>query len=190
MKDSAIDAVRNTDATAPAPAIGDFLDDARVVTDLDVSSRKRLFEQMAKLISSRHAGAGEGDGDEVGEDVHDGAHGPDLDTVLHTLNKREKLGCTGIGNGIALPHGRIEGLAEPVMAVARLRHPINYDAPDGVPVWLAVCLLVPAEANETHLRLLAMLAAGFSTPGFPERLKGAASAAELAAHLKAIPSPA
>lgn len=176
MKNSAIDAARDAAGTeAGAPAIGDFLDDARVVIDLDVSSRKRLFEQMAKLLSSR-------DDDDGGDD--DGNDGLDLDTVLHILTRREKLGCTGIGNGIALPHGRIEGLAEPVMAVARLRHAINYDAPDGVPVWLAVCLLAPVEANETHLQLLAVLAARFSTPGFSERLKEARSAAALAAHLK------
>ena len=152
------------------PNIGDFLDDARVVIDLEVSSRKRLFERMAKLVSAPDDAA-------------------DLDTVLSTLTQREKLGCTGIGNGIALPHGRIEGFAEPVIAVARLKHAIDYDAPDGVPVWLAVCLLVPAQANETHLRLLAALAARFKSAGFSERLKQSRSAAELAAHFKAAPEP-
>ena len=186
MKTSAIDAPRAVDQAqngtqAGAPAIGDFLDDRRVVIDLDVSSRKRLFEQMAKLLVSP---GGNDDADGNGDDEADGNDGPDLDTVLHILTKREKLGCTGIGNGIALPHGRIEGLAEPLMAVARLKHAINYDAPDGVPVWLAVCLLAPVEANETHLRLLAALAARFSASGFPERLRQAPSAAELAAHLK------
>ena len=178
MNNSAIDAAADAGGrVAGAPAIADFLDDARVVIDLDVSSRKRLFEQMAKLLASRGGDAG-------GDDGNDGL---DFDTVLHILTRREKLGCTGIGDGIALPHGRSEGLAEPVMAVARLKHALSYDAPDGVPVWLAVCLLVPAEANETHLQLLAALATRFSTPGFSERLKAARSAAELAAHLKTIP---
>ena len=175
MNNSAID------AAASGPAIADFLDDARVVIDLDVSSRKRLFEQMAKLLASRGGDVG---GDDAGNDDNDGL---DFDTVLHILTRREKLGCTGIGNGIALPHGRSEGLAEPVMAVARLKRAISYDAPDGVPVWLAVCLLVPAEANETHLQLLAALATRFSTPGFSEQLKAARSAAQLAAHLKTTP---
>ena len=163
----AIDTADEIDrAETGTPAIGDFLDDERVVIDLEVSSRKRLFEQMAKLLSSPEGG-------------------PDVDTVLHTLTKREKLGCTAIGNGVALPHGRIEGLAEPVISVARLRHAISYDAPDGVPVWLAVCLLVPAEANQTHLQLLAALAARFNTPGFPVRLRQAQTATELTAHFKA-----
>ena len=158
------------------PVIGDFLAQRRVVIDLDVSSRKRLFEHMAKLLSSHN-----NDDDDHGDQ---GKRGPDLDTVLHTLTKREKLGCTGIGNGIALPHGRIEGLAEPRMALARLKHGIPYDAPDDVPVWLAVCLLAPVEADETHLKLLAALAECFSTPGFPERLKQARNASELVAHFK------
>ena len=179
MNNSAIDAAADASGrVAGAPAIADFLDDARVVIDLDVSSRKRLFEQMAKLLASRG-------GDDGGADAGD--DGLDFDTVLHILTRREKLGCTGIGNGIALPHGRSEGLAEPVMAVARLKRAISYDAPDGVPVWLAVCLLVPAEANETHLQLLAALATRFSTPGFSEQLKAARSAAQLAAHLKTTP---
>ena len=182
MNNSAIDAAADAGGrVAGAPAIADFLDDARVVIDLDVSSRKRLFEQMAKLLASR---GGDDGGADAGDDDNDGL---DFDTVLHILTRREKLGCTGIGNGIALPHGRSEGLAEPVMAVARLKHALSYDAPDGVPVWLAVCLLVPAEANETHLQLLAALATRFSTPGFSERLKAARSAAELAAYLKTIP---
>ena len=161
------------------PVIGDFLAQRRVVIDLDVSSRKRLFEHMAKLLSSHKSH--NNDDDDHGDQ---GKRGPDLDTVLHTLTKREKLGCTGIGNGIALPHGRIEGLAEPRMALARLKHGIPYDAPDDVPVWLAVCLLAPVEADETHLKLLAALAECFSTPGFPERLKQARNASELVAHFK------
>lgn len=150
--------------------IGDFLDTQRVLIDLDVSNRKRLFEQMAKLVI-----------------CHDEAI--DVDTVLHVLTQREKLGCTGIGNGIALPHGRIEGLNKPVVAIARLKHAIPYDAPDDIPVWLAVCLLVSAEADDTHLQLLAALAARFNTPGFTEQTKEAQSAAELVAHFKTKPQP-
>ncbi len=176
MIHSAIDAGHDVEAsesdTGPGDAaeIGDFLDDARVVIDLDVSSRKRLFEQMAKLAASAE-------------------HGPDVDTVLRSLTKREKLGCTGIGQGIALPHSRIEGLAEPVIAVARLKHALNYDSVDGEPVWLAVCLLVAVEAKQTHLQLLAALAARFNTPGFLEQLKASRTAAELAAHFKKRQAP-
>ncbi len=164
-----------SESHASAAAIGDFLTDQRVVIDLEVSSRKRLFEQLANLLL-----CGNIRGDFALAEQDD--TGVDLDSVLHILTKREKLGCTGIGNGIAIPHGRVEGLAAPLMAIARLRNAIHYDATDGVPVWLAVCLLVPANANDTHLRLLAELASRFTTPGFAARLKASTSAAELAAH--------
>lgn len=148
--------------------IGNFIDDQRVVIDLDVSSRKRLFEQMAKLISAD-------------------ATAPHVDAVLHVLTKREKLGCTAIGDGIALPHGRIGGFAKPVIAIARLKKAIDYDAADGKLVWLAVCLLAPLEADQTHLHLLAALAARFNTPGFLGRIKNARSVAELTAYFKEPP---
>ena len=157
-----------TDNPVAMPLIGDFLDHSRVMIDLEVSSRKRLFEQMAKLLSF------------ADNDAQDSRHTAlDLDAVLQILNKREKLGCTAIGKGIALPHGRIDGLDEPRMAVARLKHEINYDAEDGMPIWLAVCLLVPSEETETHLQLLAALAARFSISNFLEQLKNARSAMEL-----------
>ncbi|MDA7972634.1 MAG: PTS sugar transporter subunit IIA, partial [Gammaproteobacteria bacterium] len=118
------------DAPQAEVALGDFLDDARVVIDLDVASRKRLFERMAKLAASR------GDG-------------PGLDSVLSALTQREKLGSTGIGNGIALPHGRMDGFAEPLIAVARLKRAIHYDAPDGAPVWLAARSADRAPSNSS-----------------------------------------
>jgi len=163
------------EAAAPAAperiALGDFLDDARVVIDLEVASRKRLFEQMAKLVAAR---------------AHE--DGPDLDSVLCALTQREKLGCTGIGHGIALPHGRMDGFAAPLIAVARLKGAIQYDAPDGAPVWLAVCLLAPVDANGIHLRLLAALAERFHSPVFRKRLLRARSAAELASRFREAPA--
>ena len=149
------------------PRIGDFLAVERVAVNLEVGSRKRLFEQFARMVSAR-----------------DGA--PGLDDILATLIKREKLGCTGVGRGIALPHGRLDGLESPVIAAARLKNAIDYDAPDGQAVWLAVCLLVPVDATSTHLNILAALAASFSDSGFTAQLKSCDSAAALAACLGGI----
>lgn len=157
----------DTVTAAARPRIGDFLAVERVAVNLEVGSRKRLFEQFARMVSAR-----------------DGA--PGLDDILATLIKREKLGCTGVGRGIALPHGRLDGLESPVIAAARLKNAIDYDAPDGQPVWLAVCLLVPVDATSTHLNILAALAASFSDSGFTAQLKSCDSAAELAACLGGI----
>lgn len=158
-------------APAAAPALDAYLDEKRVVVDLEVSSRKRLFEAMAALLSGAAAAANDADA-------------PSLDGVLHTLTKREKLGCTGIGDGVALPHGRIDGLRQPLIAIARLKDGIDYEAPDGKPVWLAVCLLAPGEAANEHLQLLAALAERFKMPGFVERVKQSRTSAELTSQFK------
>ena len=157
----------DTVSAAARPRIGDFLAVERVAVNLEVGSRKRLFEQFARMVSAQ-----------------DGA--PGLDDILATLIKREKLGCTGVGRGIALPHGRLDGLESPVIAAAQLKNAIDYDAPDGQPVWLAVCLLVPVDATSTHLNILAALAASFSDSGFTAQLKSCDSADELAACLGGI----
>jgi len=152
-----------TDATV-AVRIGDFLTPECVAVDLEVGSRKRLFEELARMVAAALSA-------------------PALDDILATLIKREKLGCTGLGHGIALPHGRLDGLDAPVIAAAKLKDAIDYDAPDGEAVWLAVGLLVPVEATTAHLNILAALAGGFSQPAFCARLRACNTAAELAAQL-------
>ena len=89
-------------------------------------------------------------------------------------------GCdTGLGQGIAIPHGRIKGLKTPVGAFVRLGSPVQFDAPDGKPVGLVFVLLVPEAANEHHLQLLSELAQMFSDKSFREQLAGAPDAAAL-----------
>ena len=146
----------------------DYLQAELVVIDLPVASRKRLFEELAELIATNATINDEFDSDT-----------PDMEQIFTTLHDRERLGCTGLGNGIALPHGRIDGLTEPVIAIARLEQPIEYDAPDNVPVWLVACLLVPADANEQHLSTLAALAARFNDQEFIDQARAAASGKEL-----------
>ena len=149
-----------SDIASPNPPVGGakaagldgLLSPQRVACGLAVSSRKRLFEELARLISSA---AGPLDR------FPPGAAALDRGRVFDILHERERLGSTAVGRGIALPHGRMPGLRGPIVAAARLARPIDYDAPDGEAVWLAVCLLVPAEANAAHLHLLASLAARF-----------------------------
>lgn len=129
------------------PQLADYLQSDRCAIDLEVSSRKRLFEELANIASSNCFSG------EVQLMLPLTA-----DCVLDTLKQRERLGSTAIGNGIVLPHGRIAGLPQPIISVIRLKTPIDYDAPDQIPVWLAVCLLVPENANQAHLDLLAELA--------------------------------
>lgn len=130
-----------------------------VVLDLDVSSKKRVFEQAGLLFENNEHVA--------------------RSQVFDSLFAREKLGSTGLGQGIAIPHGRIKGLKEAVGAMVRTRQPIPFDAPDGQNVQLIFVLLVPERATDLHLQILSELAQMFSDPKFRSRLLEAASVEEL-----------
>ena len=127
-----------------------------IVVDLDASSKKRVFEQ-AGLLFENHQG--------IGRSI-----------VYDALFAREKLGSTGLGQGIAIPHGRIKGLKEAKGAFLRLAAPVQFDAPDGKPVGLLFVLLVPEAATEHHLQLLSELAQMFSDRPFREQLSASPDA--------------
>jgi len=139
--------------------IADLLPLSNVVTNLDASSKKRVFEQ-AGLLFENNQGIARGD-------------------VFDSLFSRERLGSTGLGQGIAIPHGRIKGLKEAAGAFFRLTTPVQFDAPDGRPVNMLFVLLVPEQANEQHLQLLSELAQMFSDSGFREHLLNAPDSAAI-----------
>ncbi len=123
-----------------------------VVLDLDVGSKKRLFEQVGLLFeNSRQIPRAR---------------------VFDSLFDREKLGSTGLGFGVAIPHGRIKALKEPVCAFVRTATTIPFEAPDGAPVNLVFAMLVPEHATEAHLELLSELAQMFSDAQLREALAG------------------
>jgi len=123
-------------------ALSNLLSPTRVLLDLDASSKKRLFEQASLLFENHRR---------VGRSV-----------VYDSLFARERLGSTGLGHGVAIPHGRIKGLRDPVGAFVRLKAPVPFEAPDGKPVVMAFVLLVPEHANQRHLDILSELAEMFS----------------------------
>ena len=115
-----------------------------VLLGLDVGSKKRLFEQIGLLFeNSRQIPRAR---------------------VFDSLFDREKLGSTGLGYGVAIPHGRIKVLKEPVCSFVRTAAPIPFEAPDGAPVNLVFAMLVPEHATEAHLEILSELAQMFSDP--------------------------
>ena len=136
--------------------IAQLLSIENIVLDLDVTSKKRVFEH-AGLLFENHQGIARS-------------------TVFDSLFAREKLGSTGLGLGIAIPHGRIKGLKEATGALLRLRTPGPFDSPDGKPVSLLFVLLVPEHANEQHLQILSELAERFSDRNCREALAKAESA--------------
>jgi nitrogen PTS system EIIA component len=116
-----------------------------VALDLDVSSKKRAFEQ-AGLIFENNCGIARS-------------------TVSDNLFARERLGSTGLGHGVAVPHGRIKGLKHPLAAFVRLAEPIPFESPDGQPVTLLVFLLIPDHVTQQHLEILSEIAEMFSDDG-------------------------
>ena len=129
------------------------------LVDLQVSSKKRLFEQAGLLFENQ---------DGIARSV-----------VFESLFARERLGSTGLGQGVAIPHGRIKGLKEAQGALLRLAQPVPFDAPDGQPVGLAFVLLVPEKATEKHLQILSELAQMFSDRALREAMAHAPDAAAL-----------
>lgn len=84
--------------------------------------------------------------------------GIDSDAVVGFLNAREDLGSTALGAGVAIPHGRVKGLKQPIAAFIKLRNPIEFAAPDGEPVSILIFLLVPEKATQQHLEILSSIA--------------------------------
>jgi PTS system nitrogen regulatory IIA component len=133
--------------------IAQLLPAANIVVDLDAATKPRLFDALGALFE-RNAGIAQ-------------------KMVSGSLAAREKLGSTGLGQGIAIPHGRIKGLTQAQGAFVRLKTPIEFDAPDGRPVAQVFVLLVPEQATDQHLQLLSELAQMFSERVFRDRLASA-----------------
>jgi nitrogen PTS system EIIA component len=122
-----------------------------VILDADSTSKKRVFERVGILFeNTQHIARSQ---------------------VFDSLFAREKLGSTGLGQGVAIPHGRIKSLREAVAAFVKSQTPIPFDAPDGQPVNLIFVLLVPERATDLHLQLLGELAQMFSDKSFREKLQ-------------------
>jgi PTS system nitrogen regulatory IIA component len=97
----------------------------------------------------------------------------DLKSVFTNIVTRERLGTTGIGHGVAIPHCRMIGVKTPLASLVHLAHPINFDAPDDQPVDLLFGLLLPEKSTDVHLQLLADIASKCSKPEYRDNLRNA-----------------
>ena len=127
-----------------------ILSEKNIVLDLECSSKKRAFEQ-AGLIFENNCGIARS-------------------TVSDNLFARERLGSTGLGHGVAVPHGRIKGLKTPLAAFVRLSEAIPFESPDGEPVKLLIFLLIPDNVTQQHLEILSEIAEMFSDKSFRTEL--------------------
>src|SRR5690606_28992652 len=137
-----------------------ILTPGRSLVNVPGGSKKRVLEQIANLI---------------GRDL------PELDSqdIFESLVAREKLGSTGFGNGIAIPHCRLPGCTQPISALLRLDAAVDFDAIDGAPVDLLLVLLVPEAATDAHLELLRQIASMLDQAEVRERLRKADSGEQL-----------
>ncbi len=131
--------------------ISKILSPENILLDTESTSKKRVFERVGLLFENQLQIA--------------------RSQVFDSLFAREKLGSTGLGQGVAIPHGRIPKLRDATAAFVRTAHSIPFDAPDGQPVSLIFVLLVPELATDLHLQILGELAQMFSDETFREKLQ-------------------
>ena len=139
--------------------LSSILPAAQVLVQLDATSKKRAFEEAGLLFES--------------------LHGLSRALVTDSLFARERLGSTGLGHGVAIPHGRIKGLKAPMAAMFQLAQPIGFDAPDEQPVGLLIFLLVPEAATQKHLEILSEIAELLSDAALRDAMKASLDAAAL-----------
>ena len=134
--------------------INDILSPGCIACDVETSSKKRTLEKLAELITQSHT-------ELTGEEI------------FESLIARERLGSTGIGHGVAIPHGRIHTDDKSIAAFMQLKNGVDFDTIDGEPVSLVFGLLVPEHSTDEHLQILASIAELFSDKTRCEQLRQA-----------------
>lgn len=131
--------------------LGDILSEESVIVCTDLKSKREVLERLARQASE--------------------ITGHETSAIFTALNDREALGSTGLGNGIAIPHGRLSGLSGVTAVFARLMHPVDFDAMDDQPVDLVMMLLAPPGAGADHLKALARCARMLRTEAAVQQLR-------------------
>jgi PTS system nitrogen regulatory IIA component len=133
----------------------DIITPGSVVAGLPITTKKQLFQQLAALAEKNG--------------------GVEARTVVERLSERERLGSTGFGGGVAIPHGKIERLDRVIGVFARLDEPIDFQAIDDMPVDIVFMLLSPPDAGAEHLKALARVSRALRDRPFLAKLRGAGS---------------
>ncbi len=144
--------------------ISALLSPQKIFLDIEVSSKKKLLELIANIVA---------DQTKLAES-----------SIYNNLLNRERLGSTGLGQGFAVPHARLENLEQTIGCFFRLKYPVNFEAPDNQPVDLVFTIIIPQEATEEHLIILSSLAGIFSQVDVCEAIRNASSRDEIAQIIK------
>lgn len=140
--------------------IHDLLSPERISFDVHAGSKKRLLELISQKLADNSSELGQRE-------------------VFESLITRERLGSTGLGGGVAIPHGRVKGIQHVEAAFFRLAKPLDFEAADGKPVDVLFALAVPEDCGEDHLKLLAHIAELFGQPDFMDELRATETPAQL-----------
>jgi PTS system nitrogen regulatory IIA component len=131
-----------------------------IFLDTEITSKKKLLELIANIVADRT---------QLSESA-----------IYNNLLNRERLGSTGLGQGFAVPHARLENLDHTIGFFFRLKDAVNFESPDNQPVDLVFTIIIPEQATEEHLIILSSLAGIFSKPEVCEAIRSAASKEEIA----------
>ena len=129
-----------------------LIDKQSVLASLMAPNKKQLLQELSQALAAQVA--------------------VDHRVIFETLLKREKLGSTGIGQGIAIPHGKLPSIARVYGLFARLAQPVDFDSVDGQPVDLVFVLLAPEDAGADHLKALAKISRVLRDPAMVAKLRG------------------
>ena len=140
--------------------LSDIINVNRIRNDVDVKSKKRALEALSDLISQDQAQI-------------------DADDIFDSLVSRERLGATGVGYGIAIPHGRINNCDKITGAFIKLNEAVDFNTVDNLPVDILFALIVPKESTDEHLQVLASLASMFSDETLRNKLRQSSDAEEI-----------
>lgn len=140
--------------------ISDLLDLNHILVDLKAKDKREVLEELAEVITT---------------------HDPSLEksSLVKVLLEREKLGSTGIGDGVAIPHGKFHGIDQPIISFGRSRRGLDFDSMDGAPAYLFFLLLAPENSASIHLKALARIAKILKSSSFRKTLMDAATREEI-----------
>ncbi|MBT5761347.1 MAG: PTS transporter subunit EIIA [Gammaproteobacteria bacterium] len=139
--------------------LNDLFSEESIVMECASKSKKNVLELISKMASS------------LGQ--------TDENKVFEKLYEREKLGTTAFGNGIAIPHARIDNLADAMIIILMLKTPIDFDSSDGQKVDLIISLLAPNNENEMHVNILSKIAEMLDDATFREKIRSCADKLEI-----------
>jgi PTS system nitrogen regulatory IIA component len=140
--------------------LSEIIDDNCIIPDLKARDKKGVLEELAEVLSNHDLSI-------------------DREALVKVLVEREHLGSTGIGDGVAIPHGKLDGVERPVISFGRSKDGLDFDSMDGQPAYLFFLLVAPENSSGVHLQVLAKIAKMLKNSAFRKKLMEASTAAEL-----------